>query len=488
MRQGLAHTDLRRSLAGVRCRLAGSRRLAATAGARGTLARALLASLCVLALTAAGPLASAAAAPGERPVVRVVDFDLEIGEPAADWAERALREARRDRVTAVVFRIDTPGGLDSAMRRIVKAFIASPIPVVAWVAPRGARAASAGLFIVQAADVAAMAPETNIGSATPISLAPSGDGRTERVLGRKITNDAAAYVRALAEGHGRNADLAEQMVRRAVNVTAREAARRHLVDVVAGDERELLRRLDGFRLRGPKAGTTLRLAGARLEQRAVPFRYRALTFLFDPNTAFVLLTVGILGLALELATTGVIVPGTVGAVALLLGLFGLSGLPTTAAGLLLLAVAAAMFAAEAVLQTHGALGVGGAVALAVSGLVLFDTDSGAAAQPFVSVTTAAAAAAFFLFVAAKAARARRAPARTGREELLGAVATVREPLAPVGQVFTHGELWRARSADGSTIERGRRVVVRALEGLTLVVEPERDSQAEAGAVPSAPER
>jgi len=440
---------------------------------------ALAAAVCALVVAAAcgfgtlfaGAPSAAAATTGERPLVRFVQFDLGIGDAAAEWAERALADARRDGVDAIVFEVDTPGGLDTAMRRIVKAFIASPVPVVAWVAPRGARAASAGLFIVQAADVAAMAPETNIGSATPISLSPGGGGRDEEVLGRKVTNDAAAYVRALAESHGRNADLAERMVRRAVNVTAREARRRKLVDLLAGDRRELVAHLDGFALRGAKSGERLRLAGAMIERRTVPFRYRALDFLFDPNTLFVLLAIGILGLALELATPGVIVPGTVGAVSLLVALFGLSGLPPTAVGVLLLAVAAAMFAAEAVLQTHGALGVGGGVALAAAGFVLFDSDNGPTTSPALALAAAALAVAFFLFVASKAARARRAPARTGSEELVGALATVREPLAPWGQVFEQGALWRARSADGGPVDAGQQVVVRAVEGLTLVVEP-----------------
>src|SRR5439155_8843752 len=233
--------------------------------------------------------------PRSAPLVRSIALDLTIDPASADWVKESLDDARRDGVALVVFRLDTPGGLDESMRDIVKRIIAAPMPVVVYVSPNGARAASAGLYITEAADVAAMAPQTNIGSATPISIGP---GEQDRVLGRKIRNDAAAYVRALAEGHARNPDLAERMVRQATNVTARAALRAHLIDVVAGSQPELLRKLDGFHVRGPKAGR-LHTAGLRIVRRDMPFQYDFLELLVNPTIAYLLLLGGLIGIAVE---------------------------------------------------------------------------------------------------------------------------------------------------------------------------------------------
>jgi membrane-bound serine protease (ClpP class) len=304
-----------------------------------SLATSLCASLVALALL---PVAGMAQQGGE-PLVRSVELDMTINPASAGWVGQALDDAEADGADIVVFRLDTPGGLDDSTREIVKDILAAPMPVVVYVSPNGARAASAGLFITQAADVAAMAPETNIGSATPISL---GGGEQDEVLGRKVRNDAAAYVRALAEGHGRNGDLAESMVRDAVNVTATEALRRKLIDIVATDERELVRELDGFRVRGPKA-QVLDTTGARIDSVGVPFKYAALELLVNPNTVFLLLTVGLILIGLELFNPGMILPGALGGVSLILALFGLAQLPINVAGLLLILLAFGLFAAEA---------------------------------------------------------------------------------------------------------------------------------------------
>jgi membrane-bound serine protease (ClpP class) len=339
------------------------------------------------------------------------------------------------------------------------------MPVVVYVFPNGARAASAGLFITQAADVAAMAPETNIGSATPISL---GGGEQDEVLGRKVRNDAAAYVRALAEGHDRNGDLAARMVHRAVNVTATEALRRDLVDIVAADERDLVRQLDGFRVRGPKA-QRLETSGARIDSVGVPFKYEALELLVNPNTVFLLLTAGLILLGLELFNPGMILPGTLGGVSLILALFGLAQLPINVAGLLLILLAFGLFAAEAFVISHGALAAGGVVALAFGGLLLFDTDSEAfdISVPVV-LLTAAVLGGFFVWIISKAVQARHKSVHTGAEELIGARGEVRSPLDPLGHVFVKGALWRARS-DQDGLAAGDEVVVEAVEGLTLTV-------------------
>src|SRR5439155_4960141 len=230
------------------------------------------------------------------PLVRSIALDLTIDPASADWVDESLDDATRDKASLVIFRLDTPGGLDESMRKIIKRIIAAPMPVVVYVSPNGARAASAGLYITEAADVAAMAPQTNIGSATPISIGP---GEQDKVLGRKIRNDAAAYVRALAEGHGRNPNLAEQMVRKATNVTASVAKRRGLIDVVATNERDLLAKLDGFTVKSPKH-QVLHTSGARIESRGVPFKFQLLELLVNPNTVFLLFTLGLIGIGFEL--------------------------------------------------------------------------------------------------------------------------------------------------------------------------------------------
>jgi len=419
----------------------------------------------VAAVLAALALPAAATAQDSGPLVRSVAFDMTVNPASAAWVEEALDEAERDGAEVVILRLDTPGGLDDSTRDIVKDILAAPMPVVVYVSPNGARAASAGLFITQAADVAAMAPETNIGSATPISL---GGGEQDEVLGRKVRNDAAAYVRALAEGHGRNGDLAERMVRDAVNVTATEAQRRDLIDLVADDEQELVQQLDGFRVQGPKAGR-LETTGARIDSVGVPFKYSALELLVNPNTVFLLFTIGLILLGIELFNPGMILPGALGGVSLILALFGLAQLPINVAGLLLMLLAFALFAAEAFIVSHGALAAGGVVALAFGGLLLFDTDSEAfdISVPLV-LLTAAILGGFFAWIIGKAVQARHRHVQTGWEELIGAYGEVRSPLDPFGHVFVKGALWRARS-EQEGLRVGDGVVVEAVEGLTLTV-------------------
>jgi membrane-bound serine protease (ClpP class) len=411
---------------------------------------------------------------GDGPLVQSVALDLTINPASAAWVDQALQDAEDAGAEIVILRLDTPGGLDDSTRDIVKDILAAPMPVVVYVSPDGARAASAGLFITQAADVAAMAPETNIGSATPISL---GGGEQDEVLGRKVRNDAAAYVRALAEGHDRNGDLAARMVHDAVNVTATEAARRNLVDLVAADQDALLRELDGYRVKGPKA-QRLDTEGARVESRDVPFKFRALELLVNPNTVFLLLTLGAILIGIELFNPGMILPGTLGAVSLILAMFGLAQLPINVAGLLLIALAFGLLVAEAFVISHGALAAGGIVALVFGGLLLFDTDSEAfdISVPIV-IFTAALLGGFFVWMAGKAVQARHRQVHTGAEELIGAHGVVRTPLDPLGHVFVQGALWRARS--DTALAEGDRVVVDRIDGLTLTVSPEEDSGGEA---------
>jgi membrane-bound serine protease (ClpP class) len=291
------------------------------------------------------------------------------------------------------------------------------------------------------------------------------------VLGRKIRNDAAAYVRALAEGHGRNPDLAEQMVRKATNVSAVEAKRRGLVDVIAPDVPSLVRKLDGYRVKGPKA-QRLDTTGAHIESRSLPFKFQVLELLVNPNTVFLLFTLGLIGLGFELFHPGAILPGAIGGISLIIALFGLAQLPINIAGLLLILLAFGLFVAEAFIVSHGALAAGGVISLIFGGLLLFDTNNDAyeISVPVV-IFTAALLGGFFVWIISKAVQARHRAVHTGSEELVGAPGAVRTALDPIGHVLVKGALWRAHTADDSPLEPGREVVVERVDGLTLTVSP-----------------
>jgi membrane-bound serine protease (ClpP class) len=405
-------------------------------------------------------------------------------DPATErWIDNALGEAEDRGAELAIIRVDTPGGLDSSTRSIVQDIIAAPMPVAVYVSPDGARAASAGLFITQSADVAAMAPQTNIGSATPVQIGP---GDEDEVMGRKIEQDAAAYVRALAEGHDRNGDLAELMVTEAENVTASEALEENLIDVVAANEEALLEQLDGYEVRGPKE-QTLETEGLVIEQRDMPFQFQLLQILVNPNMAFLLLLVGLAGIAFEVFNPGLIFPGALGVISLLLGLYGTAQLPVAAAGIVLLALGIGMIVGETQLPTSGILGGVGVIALALGGLLLFDTDQpGFGISPPVVIAVAVFVGGFLAFAMYKVSQAHKNPVHTGWEELIGFEGDVRQPIDPAGQVFVDGGLWRATPADGvededakRLRERGARVRVEAVEGLTLRVRPLASDEEEA---------
>jgi membrane-bound serine protease (ClpP class) len=434
------------------------------------------------AAVAAAGFALSIAGPGRGNPANDFAYSLELNgdiSPAtAAWVDQALDEAADQDAAVAIIRLDTPGGLDSSLRDIVKDILAAPLPVIVYVSPNGARAASAGVYITEAADVAAMAPQTNIGSATPISIGPGGESDVSKVLGRKITNDAAAYVRALAAGHGRNPDLAERMVRKAVNVTAEEAKAAGLIDVIAPSEPALLNKLDGFRVRGPKA-QVLHTADLRIESHDMSLQYEILQILVNPTIAFLLLSVGLIGLSIEIFSPGLIAPGVLGLISFLLGLYGTAQLPVTAAGVLLLGLAMALFIAEAHFSTHGILGAGGVLSLVLSGLLLFNTNEGFGVSVPIVIASGIVLGGFLAFIIQRAVQARREPVRTGHEELVGALAEVRVPPAPEGQVFTQGALWRARvTAGAGELRAGDKVRVESVDGLTLLVRPEPRAESE----------
>jgi membrane-bound serine protease (ClpP class) len=426
-----------------------------------------LASVLCITLVLAGPAAAA-----DQPRVLAVEFSNDINPVTEDYLTGAIDRANDQGYDAVVLLMDTPGGLDSAMRNIIKRELDSKVPVVVYVYPPGSRDASAGVFITMAADVAAMAPETNIGSSTPIS---TGGGNIPSDLKRKVINDAVAYIRGLASEHGRNADWAEQAVRVASNLPAREALSRNVVDFVEPDLPSLLSAIDGTRVE-PK-GIVLRTAGAEIDTMKMSLWKRILDTIIDPNIIVLLLSLGTLGITVELFNPGLIFPGTVGAISLIVGLFGLQVLPVSAAGVLLMLLAAAFFAAEPFVTSHGALALAGAACFVIGSLMLFDpAGPGYQVSLPVALTIAGTFALLTIFAVTKVVQARRRRPVTGQEELVGQTGVVRKALDPTGLVFVHGELWQART-EGELLGIGTIVRVDGIgEGLVLEV-----SRAEAAA-------
>jgi membrane-bound serine protease (ClpP class) len=429
--------------------------------ARGVLVGAAAAAAAILAVAA--PAVSAQ--PAESgPRVLVAEFENDVNPVTQDFLLDAIERGEEEGYEAVVIEMDTPGGLSSSMREIVKGILAADIPVVVYVAPPGASADSAGAVIGMAADVLAMAPQTNIGSSTPVSI---GGEDISNDLRRKIVNDAAAYIGELAREHGRNVEVAREMVTKATNLGAREALEKNVIDLIATDYPDLFRQIDGTTTE-PKGLTISTPPETQIERVELSAWKRLLDLLIDPNIIALMLSIGLIGIVVELWNPGLVFPGTVGAISLIVGLYGLQVLPISAAGLLLMLLAAAFFIAEAFIVSHGALAVAGAVMFTIGALMLFD-PAGEAYQVSLPVALAIAGTLALLFGLAltKAAQVRRVPVAVGSHRLVGETAAVRGE----NLVFVDGELWHARSADGSPLVAGEQVLVEGVEpeSLELVV-------------------
>jgi len=389
-----------------------------------------------------------------------------VDAPLAGYLARTIGRAAEAGAAALVIELDTPGGLDSAMRQIIQAETEAPLPVVVYVSPTGARSASAGVYIMMGADVSAMAPQTNLGAAQPVSLT----GEMDEAMRTKVINDAAAYMRGLAEAGGRNATWAEQAVRESVSLTATEALEQHVIDLVARDFDDLLHQMDGFATAAK--GLVVGTAGAGVVEVEMPWWERLLRVIANPEIAFMLLLVGVYGVVFELSAPGLGVSGVLGFVCILVALYGLQLLPVNWFGFALVLLALAFYVAEAFVASFGLLAVAGTVCLVLGGLLLFDLPQFFRVSWWVLGPAAVVSIGFFGFVVRAALRDRRKPARGGPEDMVGNVAVVLTPLAPQGQVRVRGQIWSAfvaEPAEALPVEPGEVVEVVSLKGLRLGV-------------------
>jgi membrane-bound serine protease (ClpP class) len=401
------------------------------------------------------------------PKAIVVDIDGVVHPITTEIVSAAISRAKTEQAAIVLVRLNTPGGLMEAMRQTIEKIVSSPVPVVTYVSPSGCHAASAGFFILQSGDVAAMAPGTNTGAAHPIALGVEMDA----VMKEKVENDAAAYLRSICAKRGRNSVVAETAVRQSRSFTEIESLDQHLIDLISPSQHELLTSLDGRTItRFDGSSQILRTAGAEIVVYEKTLRQKLISSIADPNIAFILLIVGALAIYVEFSSPGIIAPGVVGAILVLLGLSALSVLPINWLGAALVLAAFAMFVLEAKLTSHGVLGIGGAVALVLGAVMLIDSPAPemrirwstaiAVALPFSAIT---------VLLLSLVVKARRNKVETGAEGMIGEIGSALTPLQPAGKVFVHGEYWDAVSSRPAPA--GARVRVTAMEKLSLTVEP-----------------
>lgn len=401
----------------------------------------------------------------QKKKVQVIKINDAITPAIAEFIHRSIEAASRKRTECLVIQMDTPGGLDTSMRDIIKDIMNADIPVVVYVAPSGARAASAGVFITLAADIAAMAPGTNIGAAHPVAV---GGQQIDRKMREKVVNDAVAYIQSIAEKRGRNVNWAARAVLENLSIPDTEALKKKIIDLVAKDLNDLLKKIDGKNIE--KAGKTIKLAtkGAEINILEMGFRERFLAVLSNPNIAYILMMIGLVGLYFELSTPGALFPGVIGGICLILAFFAFRMLPINYAGAILILLGVFFFIAEIKVTSYGLLTIGGVVSLALGSIMLFESPIPALrASLSVIIPTILFTAAFFIFAVTMAIKAQVAKPATGSEGLIGETGVARTRLDLEGKVFVHGELWNAYS-DG-TIEEGEKIRVLRTDGLKLKV-------------------
>ncbi len=405
---------------------------------------------------------------GQGQTVYTITVDATINPSTAGFIERAIRKAGTDNAACLIISLNTPGGLLESTRDITGAIMSSPVPVIVYVSPSGAHAGSAGVFITLSAHIAAMAPGTNIGAAHPVEM----QGGMDSTMTEKVTNDAAAFIRTIAEKRARNLQWSEAAVRQSVSITANEAVEQHVVDFIAQDMHALLEKIDGREIELPGGTVTLHTASAPVEELKMTFVEDLLNVLSNPNIAYILLMLGFYGILFELYNPGAILPGIVGVIALILGFYSLSTLPLNYAGLALIVFGIILFLLEIKIISHGLLTIGGIISLALGSAMLIRPESqlnfpGIATSVIVAVTGVTAA--FFIFIVGMGLRAQRAKPVTGAESITDETGVAVDTLDPGGDVLVHGEIWRAESVSGK-IEAGTKIHVKSRKKFTLFVE------------------
>ncbi len=419
------------------------------------------------------PLFLLLARPAYGARVHLLEISGIVNPVMAEFITKEIDVAAKEDAQALVIELDTPGGLDLAMRDIVKAIMASPVPVIVYVAPSGARAASAGVFITLSAHIAAMAPGTNIGAAHPVAI--GGGRQMDETMKEKVVNDAVAYIRGIASKRGRNADWAEKAVRESVSITAEEALKLKVIDLVAKDLNELLQRIEGWKVDTAFGERVLKLKGAQVVTRKMGWRLRVLDTISNPNVAYILMMIGLAGLYFELSNPGAILPGVIGAISLILAFYAFQTLPVNYAGVLLIILAVILFLMEIYITSYGLLTLGGIISLALGSLMLFESP-----VPYLRVSlsvllpTLIFISLFFVVAIWLAVKARLSKPISGMEGLIGEEGVAETDLLPEGKVFIHGEIWDG-VAEGS-VKKGERVRVKAVRGLKLIVEKVEPSQ------------
>lgn len=416
------------------------------------------------------------------PVIVQLEVNGVIGPAISDYIERNLNKAIETQAAAVLIRMDTPGGLDQSMRQIIKQIIASPIPVITYIAPGGARAASAGTYILYASHIAAMAPATNLGAATPVQIGGFDFGEkakeTEKdkeksrplsdPMKHKMVNDAAAYIRGLAKIHGRNEQWAEKAVREAASLSAEEALKLNVIDLLAVDINDLLHKIDGKTLSVNGKQQVLNTQNFSLDQRLPDWRSEFLAIITNPSIAYILMMIGLYGLVFEFSNPGSIVPGTVGVICLLLALYAFQLLPVNYAGMILILLGISLMIIEAFMPSIGVLGFGGLVAFVIGSVILIDTDDpGFGINIELIAGFALSSAVFFIMALGFLLRSRNSPVVTGKEEMLGSIGLVIDNFTGTGMVRIHSENWKATS--GQSLHKNEKVKVIAIDGLLLKV-------------------
>ncbi len=405
---------------------------------------------------------------GAQPVVSI-SVDGSINPAVAQFIHRSIDQAYRQKAPCLLIHLNTPGGLLESTRQIVGDFLQSPLPIIVFVAPAGAHAGSAGVFVTLAADLAAMAPGTNIGAAHPVGLQ---GGETDTIMNSKITNDAAAFIRTIAEKRKRNLDWAEAAVRQSVSITDSEALEKNIIDLIAANDQQLLEQVDGKMIALNAGSQILHTKGAEVQILEMGFMEKMLNLISDPNIAYVMMMLGFFGLLFELFNPGSIFPGIVGFIALVLAFYSLHSLPVNYAGLALIIFGIILFLLELKIVSHGMLAIGGVVSLVIGSLMLIRPVSGVdifRLSRTVIFSSVGLATCFFLFVLGKGIRAQRLRPVTGVEGLVGQTGIALDTLDPAGMVQVHGELWKALSVSGR-VDPGQKIRVKDIKDLTLYVD------------------